>query len=78
MLLNQLRDPKFPLHVMVANIQMLSIHTISKFNYLCQHDKVVNRLELYIQENTMHLLNLHGQVQLNLPFFLLLPCQSSY
>jgi hypothetical protein len=43
-ILNQMRDPKFPLHVMVANIQRLSIHIISILSgshYLCQHDSVV-------------------------------------
>lgn len=72
-LLTQLHKFDFLTQVMAENMQRLSIFPNSKISgshYMFYHDKAVNRLSRYIEEVSAQrrpLLNLNGQVQIDLP-----------
>ena len=69
----QLKCPDFMADVLSANVQHLSTsHSVDLCgsHYFFQFDKVVNRLDRSLQEVAQHkklVLNLHGQVQFDLP-----------
>jgi hypothetical protein len=72
-LLGQLRHPDFVSEVLVVNIQRLYLCPSEDFagsHYIYQFDRVVNRLERYIEDVSVQkrpLLNLQYQVQSDLP-----------
>lgn len=72
-LLNRVRHPTFLTNVMSANIQRLTLSQSAGFtgsHYFFQIEKTASRLERYLVEvNTQRkpLLNLHSQVQFELP-----------
>ena len=72
-LLDQFRDPEFLSQVIAANNQRLSSYPsvdLTGSHYLFQHERVVSRLERYVQDITTQkrpLLNLQSQVQMDLP-----------
>lgn len=72
-LYGQLQHPDFVPSLLSNNVQRLSMvysKDLSASHYLFQHDRTSNRLERYIKEASVGkkpLLNLHGQIQLDLP-----------
>lgn len=69
----QLKRAEFIADVLTANLQRLSLSTNKDFSgahYMYQFNRVVNRLERYLQEVTNHkkpFMNMHGQVQFESP-----------
>jgi hypothetical protein len=69
----QVRQPAFLTQVMSANVQRLSMSPSAGFtgsHYLFQIEKTTTRLERYLMEVNTHkkpLINLHSQVQFDLP-----------
>lgn len=72
-LYQQMLHHDFVPFLLANNIQRLSIVSntdLTGSHYMFQYDKTVNRLERYIRDisaNKCHLLNLHGQIQLESP-----------
>ena len=69
----QLEHSEFTSRLLIHNTRRLSIVQSAELNashYLFQYEKTVNRLERYLKEAAARkrpLLNLHGQIQLDLP-----------